>query len=341
VIKYLGSKRKLLPLLGSVVDDLALRHGPLRTAADLFSGTSRVAQLLKQRGLAVVANDHNAAAATLARCYVEADDDVAPAAARLVAELNRLPGRAGWFTATYACDARYFQPKNAERIEAIREAIAQKALDPVLEAVLLTSLLEAADRVDSTVGVQMAYLKTWSARSFNDLEMRVPLLHPRSPHGAGRASRLDAAVAAERCEADVIYLDPPYNQHSYLGNYHVWETLVAWDAPEVYGVARKRVECRERKSAFNSRVKFKEAFAALVERCRCKALVVSFSNEGCVTADEMTALLSRRGDVSVRSQEHRRYVGAQIGIHNPAGEKVGVVSHTENREHVFVVDVVR
>ena len=31
---------------------------------------------------------------------------------------------------------------------------------------------------------------------------------------------------------DLVYLDPPYNQHRYATNYHVWETLVRWDAPD-------------------------------------------------------------------------------------------------------------
>ena len=30
-------------------------------------------------------------------------------------------------------------------------------------------------------------------------------------------------------------------------------------------------------------------------------------------------------------------MGAKIGIHNPAGEKVGSVSHLRNREHLFLV----
>ena len=34
---------------------------------------------------------------------------------------------------------------------------------------LIVSLMEAADRVDSTTGVQMAFLKQWAARSYNDL----------------------------------------------------------------------------------------------------------------------------------------------------------------------------
>ncbi|MDQ1400402.1 MAG: adenine-specific DNA-methyltransferase, partial [Acidimicrobiaceae bacterium] len=33
--------------------------------------------------------------------------------------------------------------------------------------------------------------------------------------------------------------------------------------------------------------------------------------------------------------DSRRYVGAQIGIHNPRGEKVGAVSHTRNVEYVI------
>jgi adenine-specific DNA-methyltransferase len=341
VIKYLGSKRRLLPLLSAVLDDIVATHGPLHTAADLFSGTSRVAQLLKRRGLQVTANDHNACAHTLARCYVEADDDLVDDARALVAELNRLPGRPGWFTATYAEDARYLQPKNAARVEAIRDELARKDLPPALHAVLLTSLIEAADRVDSTVGVQMAYLKSWSKRSYNDLELRVPELLPRSKNGAGLALREEAASAATKVEADVVYLDPPYNQHSYLGNYHVWETIALWDSPEVYGIARKRVDCQTRKSAFNRRTAFRAAFADVVDRCRCKALVVSFSDEGCITADEMVELLERRGPVRVHAQDYRRYVGAKIGIHNPRGEKVGTVSHTDNVEFVFVVDVDR
>src|SRR5690606_6102482 len=127
-------------------------------------------------------------------------------------------------------------------IYAVRNAIASLNLDHELEAVLLTSLLEAADRVDSTTGLQMAYLKTWAPRAFNPLELRLPRLLPRAHHGRGVALRLDALEAAREWApaADLLYLDPPYNQHSYLGNYHIWETLVRWDFPPVYGAARKR-----------------------------------------------------------------------------------------------------
>ena len=64
-------------------------------------------------------------------------------------------------------------------------------------------------------------------------------------------SAVDAiALAPELDGVDCAYLDPPYNQHSYFANYHVWETLMRWDAPETYGVACKRIDCRSTKSAF-------------------------------------------------------------------------------------------
>jgi adenine-specific DNA-methyltransferase len=338
VIKYIGSKRTLVPSILEVVRGFS----QARSVLDLFSGTSRVGHALKAAGYRVLANDHNAYAATLARCYVQADaEDVLDAARMLVRELNALKGSPGWFTETYCVKSRFFQPKNGERIDAIREAIARRGLDPELEAVMLVSLMEAADRVDSTTGLQMAYLKEWAPRAHNDLVLRVPDVLPRAAHGKGRATCLDALEAARTLEADVAYLDPPYNQHSYLGNYHIWESLVRWDKPEVYGVACKRVDVRERRSLFNSRPKSADALRRLLAAIRAPVLVVSFNNEGYLSRGEMESMLSSlcngAGTVTTLAKDFKRYVGAQIGIYNPQGRKVGTVSHLRNTEYLYVV----
>ena len=334
MIKYLGSKRVLLPQILRCV--AAVR--PDGSVIDMFSGTSRVGHALKRAGYRVIANDHNAYAHTLAQCYVCADAErVREQASRHIAWLAALPGAAGYFTETFCERSRYLHPKNGARVDAIREAIAGLDLDPELEAVLLVSLMEAADRVDSTTGVQMAYLKQWAPRALRDIELRVPELLPQARSGKGEAHALDALEAAARLSGDVCYLDPPYNQHKYLGNYHVWESLVRWDKPEVFGVACKRVDVRERRSVFNSKRSAKDALAALVSAVDASALVVSFSDEGYITREQIEALLASRGEVFVFDHAMRRYVGAQIGIHNPSGQKVGKVSHLRNTEHLFVV----
>ena len=330
MVKYIGSKRVLVPRIVGAVS--AFRGA--RTVLDLFSGSSRVGHALKRAGFRVLANDHNAYAHALARCYVQADRRrVWDEGQRLIREFAALPPRPGYFTETFCVRARFFHPRNGARIDAIREAIARGSFEPNLEAVLLTALMEAADRVDSTTGVQMAYLKTWAPRALHELELRMPDVLP----GEGEAFCLDAVEAARALEADVAYLDPPYNQHSYLGNYHVWETLVRWDKPEAYGVACKRVGCKTYRSDFNSRRRIHAALGALVDAVRAPHLVVSFNDEGYVSRAQMEALLSRRGHVEVVEVDFPRYVGARIGIFNPSGIKVGTVGRLRNKERLFIV----
>lgn len=338
MVKYIGSKRTLVP---SILRAIA-SPGRVRSVLDLFSGTSRVGHALKGAGYRVHANDHNAYAAALATCYVQADyEDHCKAAEQLIAEFNALPGSPGYFTETFCERSRFFQPKNGARVDAIREAISAKELDPELEAIVLVALMEAADRVDSTTGVQMAYLKQWAPRSYNDLALRVPNILPRPSAGKCSASRLEAIDAAAAAAADATYIDPPYNQHSYLGNYHVWESLVLWDKPDVYGVACKRIDCRSRKSVFNSRRHFKTALRDLLRAVISKIVVISFNNEGFISREEMELLLADcyggNAHVAVVENEHKRYVGAQIGIYNPDGNRVGKVSHVRNKEYLYVV----
>ena len=335
MIKYLGSKRRLVPVLGELYS--AATGGRPATALDLFPGTARVAQELKRRGAHVTAVDTARYSEVFARCYVELDagtvDERALDAA--LAHLAALPGRSGYFTETFCVASRFFQPFNGERVDAIRDAIAADFAGDPLEPVLLTSLIEAADRVDSTTGVQMAYVKQWAPRSFKALELRRPELLP----GPGRALRADALeVAGSLGPFDVAYLDPPYNQHRYFTNYHVWETLVAWDAPEHYGVACKRVDARDpaTKSAFNAKGAGPDALRSVVADVDARVLILSYNDESWLTLDELVDACRVRGAVEVLAFDSKRYVGAQIGIHNPAGQRVGEVSHLRNLEYVLV-----
>lgn len=331
-IKYIGSKRRLVPALGALCERVGAQ-----TALDLFTGTTRVAQEFKRQGATVTAVDAARYSEVLARCYVATDArEVDQAAlAHALERLNGLPGRAGYVTETFCVKSRYFQPFNGERIDAVRQAIADDHAGSPLEALLLTSLLEAADRVDSTTGLQMAYLKQWSPRSYQPLELRAPELLP----GLGHAIRGDALTLAPALPpTDLAYLDPPYNQHRYFTNYHVWETLVAWDAPDHYGVACKRADARDpaTHSPFNRRQEMAGALATVVSAIDARVLVVSFSDEGWVPIEDLVAMCADRGEVRVVAFPSKRYVGAQIGIYNPQGKRVGRVSHLRNTEYLVV-----
>jgi adenine-specific DNA-methyltransferase len=332
MIKYIGSKRVLVPVLG----DLLTLSGA-ETALDLFAGTTRVAQEFKRRGAHVTAVDTARYSEVFARCHIETDaasvdkDDLLEA----LDYLANLPGEPGYFTETFCVRSRYFQTFNGERVDAIRNALDRELRGSMLWPILLTSLIDAADRVDSTTGVQMAYVKDWAPRSFNPLELREPELFV----GPGQAVRGDAQeVVHQLSNVDLAYLDPPYNQHRYFTNYHIWETLVAWDAPEFYGVACKRLDSRDgaTKSVFNRKREMASALRQVIADVKADIVVLSYNNESWVTLEDLVRMCSVRGHVGVLAFDSRRYVGAQIGIFNPSGEKVGRVSHLRNVEYVLV-----
>ncbi|MEQ6902581.1 DNA adenine methylase [Nocardioides sp. YIM 152588] len=335
MIKYLGSKRTLVPVLA----EIAVGAGA-RTALDLFTGTTRVAQELKRRGLVVTATDLATYAAVLSDCYV-ATDAAAVDADELAAELRRLdalPGHRGYVTETFCERARFFRPENGCRIDAIRDEI-DRAHPPgsPLRPILLTSLLIAADRVDSTIGIQMAYLKEWAPRSLRPLALEAPCLLP----GVGRTVLGDAMVTVDAlAPVDLAYVDPPYNHHRYFSNYHIWETLVRWDAPEHYGVACKRVDVRDdaTRSVFNSRAEMPAALARLLLRLRAEVVVVSYNDESWVSAADIDGMLRAAGheEVVTLAFDRKRHVGAQIGIHGPSGVRVGEVGRLRNVEYLFV-----
>ena len=332
MIKYLGSKRRLVPALTR-----ACAAARATTALDLFTGTTRVAQAFKRTGAHVTAVDVARYAEVFGGCYVATDATTVDrrALGAAVAELDALPGSPGYFTDTFCVQSRFFQPQNGARIDAIRDAIARDHAGSALEPILLTSLLEAADRVDSTTGVQMAYVKQWAPRSYQRMTLRAPEL--LAGHGVTR--RGDALeVAGTLGEFDLAYLDPPYNQHRYFTNYHVWETLIAWDAPEHYGVACKRVDARDpaTKSPFNLKRQMPGALERVIADVRARVLIVSYNDESWVHVDDLRAMCEVHGHVEVVAFDSRRYVGALIGIHDPRGARVGKVSHVRNTEYLVI-----
>lgn len=333
MIKYLGSKRTLVPVLGAIASAVEAH-----TAVDLFTGTTRVAQEFKRRGIFTTASDIATYSAALADCYIATDaatvdlDELDAA----IDELDTLPGRPGYITETFCNSARFFQPKNGARIDAIRDAI-DRWRDTPLHPLLLTSLLLAADRVDSTTGIQMAYLKQWAPRSNKDLRLRRPALI----EGPGASVPGDVLVTIHDLPAvDLMYIDPPYNQHRYFSNYHIWETLMRWDRPDHYGVACKRADARdpETQSPFNSKPRMPDAFASVIESARADVLLVSYNDEGWVTPEQLAGWLhaSGRESVDLLAFDSKRYIGAQIGVYNPAGRKVGKAGRLRNTEYVLV-----
>ena len=206
-----------------------------------------------------------------------------------------------------------------------------------MRPLLLTSLLLAADRVDSTTGLQMAFLKQWAPRSHRDLALQPPVLAPGA--GSHRGGRCDEVVD-ELPHVDLAYLDPPYNQHRYFTNYHVWETLVRWDAPEHYGIACKRIDARDpaTKSVFNRKAEMPVALRDLVQRVRADVVVLSYNDEAWIGPERLVRGCARpvtRRCGCWRSTARGTSARRSASTAPPASGSARV-SHLRNTELVFV-----
>jgi adenine-specific DNA-methyltransferase len=79
-----------------------------------------------------------------------------------------------------------------------------------------------------------------------------------------------------------------------------------------------------------------DALRKVVRDVRARVLVLSYNDESWIALDELRDMCAARGTVEVLEFESKRYVGAQIGIHDPSGARVGAVSHVRNREFVLI-----
>ena len=184
----------------------------------------------------------------------------------MLAFITSLPGKTGFIARNYGPDADrlYYTRENARKADAIRQAIERWRKQQVITEqeyfYILCSLLEAIDQVANTASVYGAFLK-----KFKDSARKPLILRPLhlSNHAKGcKAFNEDANHLIQKMKCDVLYLDPPYNRRQYGANYHVLETIAAYDKPVIRGITGMRGYQRSRYCQPKSA---KDAIAHLVQ----------------------------------------------------------------------------
>lgn len=309
-IKYAGSKLKLLPHIVNIVAKLNDVH----TVLDGFSGSTRVSQVFAQMGFATHSNDLSSWSEVLATCYLKPSRPDAYFQ-EIINHLNALQPLDGWFSQHYGGDEndkkKPFQRKNTQKLDAIRIEIEKLDFPWAEKCVLLTSLMLALDKVDSTLGHYAAYLSKWSKRSYGDLKLQLP----RRPELKQRneVSRKDIFSVIGQKTFDLAYFDPPYGSNNekmppsrirYAAYYHFWHTLIHNDQPEVFGKANRREDSRDTvaSSVFEQYKKDEKgnfialnALEELVKNTKSHYLLLSYSSGGRATAEQLEVIISRFG----------------------------------------------
>lgn len=348
-IKYAGSKLKLLPYMFDMIKGLE----GVETVLDGFSGSTRVSQAFAQLGYSTTANDISAWSEVFATCYLISSKPDSYYK-ELIEHLNKLERFDGWFTENYGGTIndvkKPFQIKNTQKLDAIRLEIEVLNLAWEDKCVLLTSLIYALDKVDNTLGHYVAYLSDWSARSFNDLELKLPNRFKTS--GTNEVICDDIFNTVAKNQYDLVYFDPPYGSNNekmppsrvrYTAYYHLWTTIIKNDQPPIFGKANRREDSRDaisgsvfeefRKNATGDFMAM-EALKKLIKETNTRYLMLSYSSGGRATKEQLLDIISDSGKLhEIRLIDYKKNV-----MSNMRSTNEWINSDGKHNEYLFLME---
>lgn len=224
---------------------------------------------------------------------------------------------------------KFFDYKNSKLIGHIREDVEKRkvALTHKEYAILLTSLIYSIDKIANTVGHFDAYIK----KNILYHPLSIQLIRPLDPQCV-EIFREDSNILAENITADVAYIDPPYNSRQYSRFYHIYENLVTWEKPELFGVAMKPKA--QNMSAYCTS-SAPVAFRDLISKLNVKYIVVSYNNtyesksgssKNKITLEQIKSILEERGTTKIYDCDHRYF-------------NAGKTNFAKHKELLFITEV--
>ena len=336
LITYIGNKRALLGQIGNAVQQVKQRLGKDRLRVlDAFSGSGVVSRFLKAHASLLVSNDIEDYAAVIARCYLLNRSTVDFARmSRIVAELNdKVDSESfpkGFIEELYApndetnitkYDRVFYTISNARRLDNYRRLIADTAED--VRGMLLASLLNKASVHANNAGVFKGFYKNRHTgigqyggtssdalhRIKGKIELEVPVLSQYECEYS--VEQEDANKLAQQvADLDLVYIDPPYNQHPYGSNYFMLNLLVHYQRPT--SISRvSGIPTDWQRSGYNVRSQSLPLLKQLLTTTDSKFLLVSFNNEGFIKPDAMRAMLQKIGSVEILETPYTTYRGSR------------------------------
>ncbi len=314
------------------------------TFADLFSGSGVVSRLAKKNGFQVISNDWEPYSYFYNKAFIE--QNVYPSFENLggiekaYEYLNKLEGIHGYISEFYCPwddnnpdiekERMFFTHKNGMKIDAMREEIfkweKEEKINEYEKAILLSSLIYSVSYVSNTSGVFKGFHNGWGGKTktalyriLSDIELFPPVLFNNGKEN--KVYKMDCQAFVEQMQnekIDIVYLDPPYNQHPYGSNYHILNTIALWDKPEINksilidgkktNKSAIRTDWRtERRSAYYSKKEAIKALEKLIQSINANFVLLSYSTDGHMDLKDVLEILSANGELSMVTKSYKRY----------------------------------
>ncbi len=308
--RYIGNKAKLTNWIMKIIDKETKQRG---TFIDIFSGTAIVAKSAMAKYKKVILNDILYSNEVTYNAFFKHQKWNKKNIVELINHYNSLDAKkikANYFSKNFG--SKFFEKDVAKLIGYIREDIEKKKSELLLNekeySILLTSLIYTIDKLANTVGHFDAYIK----KPIKKKPLNMRLIQTEDFKGA-EIYREDSNILVKKIKGDIAYIDPPYNSRQYSRFYHIYENLIKWEKPKLYGVALKPDP--ENMSKYCT-VQAKNTFRDLVNNLDVKYLAVSYNNTykskskssaNKIKLEEIQEILEEIGPTKIFQQSHKYF----------------------------------
>ena len=314
--RYLGNKYKLLDFIKNTV---ASQCQGVNTVADVFAGTGSVASAFSDKKL--ITNDLLYFNYICHIAWFGSQKYDEEKIIELICFYNSAqPNEENYMSVNFS--NTFFSAADCRKIGFIREDIENRYKNNQINvrerAILITSLLYAMDKIANTCGHYDAYIR--NAEFSRHIELAVPLASNDNNEN-NQCYNEDANKLVRHIEADLVYIDPPYNSRQYCDAYHLLENVARWEKPAVSGVALKMDRSKLKSDYCTSNAA--QAFEDLILHIKAKYILLSYNNMATKGNDRSNAkisdadimrILSRKGRVKVFSESYRAFSAGKSNI---------------------------
>lgn len=314
--RYLGNKYKLLPFITGVVSD---ECPDITSIADIFAGTGAVSSAFTDK--VIITNDLMYSNYICNYAWFGAEEYDSQIIIDCVVRYNALTDLEDNYMTDNFADT-YFSRDDCAKIGYIREDIEvlykKGDINTRERAILITSLLYAMDKIANTCGHYDAYRK--GVEFDKSLELYVPMAN-RQNNPNNQCFNMDSNELVKNIEADLVYIDPPYNSRQYCDAYHLLENVARWEKPKVFGVAKK-MDRSTMKSKYCTQ-SATEAFEQLIGDIKAKYILLSYNNmaekgndrsNAKISDQDIMRILEKKGEVKVFSESYKAFTTGKSDI---------------------------
>jgi adenine-specific DNA-methyltransferase len=335
LITYLGNKRALLDLIEEGTEFVLskLKKDKL-IILDLFSGSGVVSRFFKKYSSKLISNDLEDYCYTLNKCYLTNTSEIDfLELEKIVRELNNEVTKnlsKGFISNLYSPkndksikegERVFYTNYNSQFIDTARKLI--ETIDKKYKHLVLAPLLTEASIKNNTSGVFKGFYKNTLTnigqfggnnkdalkRIKGKIELKVPVLSNFECNV--EIYKEDANDLVKRLDkVDLVYIDPPYNQHPYSSNYFMLNLINNYIPPveysDVSGIPKDWT-----RSVYNKKNEAKNALFLLCKDIKSSFIMISYNSDGFIKKDEMIEMLNKLGKIDILEKRYNTFRGSR------------------------------